>query len=141
MKTSKNKTNSFNKNKLTDKFKAWYFKPKKKFRNTNFYLMLFSLMIAITLLIIVFTQNDIKQQLSNYPWFWVVFTVLILVFFYNVIRWMINLKKQKQKTDSKNGLKIDSYKSWQQKVYEAEVRVSKKQHFGSDKEKSKWWKR
>lgn len=99
-------------------------------------------MVALSLIIIVFSENDIKQQLSNYPWFWVVWVVFMLIFLYNGVRWIINLRTQKTKQNAKNDFKLDtSYKSWQQKVYEAEIQAVKKQSFGSKKEKGKWWKR
>lgn len=142
MKNSKTKNKSFAKTPTLEKFKSWYFKPKRKYRNTNFYVMFLSLMVATALIVIVFCQNDIKQQLSNYPWFWVVWALFMLIFIYNAIRWIINLKNQKHKQNLKGDLKIEtSYKSWQQKVYEAEMQGIKKQSFGSKKGKGKWWKR
>lgn len=139
---NKRKSQSFVNTDWNNKFKSWYFKPKKKYKNINFYLMFLSLMVALSLIIIVFSENDIKQQLSNYPWFWVVWVVFMLIFLYNAVRWIINLRTQRNKQNPKNDLKLDiSYKSWQQKVYEAEIQAVKKQSFGSKKEKGKWWKR
>ena len=89
-------------------------KLKKPINNLYLWIALFCLMILVTSVIIIFTNNEFEQIRDFWGW-WLVWSAIIGIFSWMLTKWTINLIKCKK--SNPNLLKIHKNNSKEKRTF------------------------